>query len=141
MPFVLVGTTDQSVQSIRMGRPNKVFPFKVAAFSHASVFQNSTNPLRNVKPKYSEQRRQGGTKYNPHQANITYTPLKSPESLWCSHRTAFTSASRAPKNFVIASSSISYESFLRERREKRSEYRGSGLPRCFLSLGSDLHFL
>lgn len=60
----------------------------------------------------------GNTKCNPHQASITYTPLKSPESLWCSHRTAFTSASRAPKNFVIASSSISYESYFKERRSK-----------------------
>jgi len=47
------GKAFQSVQSILMGLPSKFFPFKVAPFSHASVFQNSTKP----------------------------TPLKSPESL------------------------------------------------------------
>ena len=31
-----------SVQSIQIGLPNKFLPLREAAFSHASVFQNST---------------------------------------------------------------------------------------------------
>lgn len=37
-----------------MGRPNRAFPFKVAAFSQASVFQNSQKPL-NPKNKVSNE--------------------------------------------------------------------------------------
>ena len=45
--------SSQSVQSMRIGRPSRFLPFNVAAFSHASVFQNSTKPL------HREERKEG----------------------------------------------------------------------------------
>jgi hypothetical protein len=38
-----------SAQSIRMGRPSRSLPLRVAAFPQASVFQNSTKPLKSHK--------------------------------------------------------------------------------------------
>jgi len=42
---------------MRMGRPNKFFPFKVAAFSHASGLQNSTYPLPEEEEQQQRQQR------------------------------------------------------------------------------------
>ena len=67
-----------------MGLPIMVFPLRAAAFSHASVFQNSAYPLMmkkivtKVSCTYLEYRLISDTKNS---SMHSYHPLKSPESL------------------------------------------------------------